>query len=172
MASLLHVAVGLAGARALAGRPALGPALLGVGLSLLPDADVIAFAFGVPYADPLGHRGASHSLAFAVGMGVLVGAVAAARRSGGLRWGLGATALVASHPLLDALTDGGLGVALFWPWDGARHFAPWRPIPVAPIGPGMLSARGAAVLLAELLPSLPLLLAGLWPGRTAAAPRA
>ena len=35
----------------------------------LPDADVIGFRFGISYADAFGHRGFSHSLAFALLMG-------------------------------------------------------------------------------------------------------
>lgn len=31
------------------------------------------------------------------------------------------------------LTDGGKGIALLWPFDGARMFAPFRPIEVSPI---------------------------------------
>ena len=34
--------------------------------SSLPDADVAAFGFGIPYDHPLGHRGFTHSIAFAV----------------------------------------------------------------------------------------------------------
>jgi len=160
MASLLHIAVGLAAGRLYKGRPVLLAAMGFSALSMLPDADVIAFALDIPYSDPFGHRGASHSLAFAAGMGVLIGLVS--RR---LRLGLLVAAVVASHPLLDALTDGGLGVALLWPWDDARMFAPWRPIPVSPIGASFVSARGLSVMLAELLPALPLLIYGLWPAR-------
>ena len=69
------------------------------------------------------------------------------------------------HGLLDALTDGGLGVALAWPWSDARIFAPWRPLPVAPIGGGLLSLRGARVMALETLVFAPLLLYGLWPRR-------
>ena len=39
--------------------------LLGAGCSMVPDLDVIGFRFGVQYGDLLGHRGLSHSLAFA-----------------------------------------------------------------------------------------------------------
>ena len=56
----------------------------------------------------------------------------------------------ASHPLLDALTSGGLGVALAWPWSDHRFFAPWRPIRVSPFAPQFFSARGLATLLSEL----------------------
>jgi len=56
----------------------------------------------------------------------------------------------ASHPLLDAMTSGGLGVALAWPWSEHRFFAPWRPIRVSPFAPQFFSARGLATLLSEL----------------------
>lgn len=56
----------------------------------------------------------------------------------------------ASHPLLDAMTSGGLGVALAWPWSEHRFFAPWRPIRVSPFAPQFFSARGIATLLSEL----------------------
>lgn len=135
------------------GRAAVPPRLLAAGAlaAVAPDFDSVAFLAGIPYADAFGHRGASHSLAFAMAIGV-PGALAA-------RW-LGTTRLrafavlalcTASHPLLDALTDGGLGVALLWPWSEARLFAPWRPIAVSPIGTGFFSARGLAVLGSELV---------------------
>ena len=142
-----------------------------VALSLLPDADVVAFALGIPYEATWGHRGATHSLAFAAAMGVLA-AVAWPRidRSRRAAWGLVAALVVASHPLLDALTDGGLGVALAWPWSDARMFAPWRPLPVAPIGRRLLSGWGMRVMATETLVFAPLLLYALWPrGRDPAA---
>jgi inner membrane protein len=42
-------------------------------------------------------------------------------------------AATVSHGLLDALTDGGLGVAFFSPFDTSRYFFPWRPISVCPM---------------------------------------
>lgn len=170
MASLGHIAVGLA-----AGRLYVGPdapwrdrvdAMLRLGaLSLLPDLDVVAFAFGVPYGAPLGHRGASHALLTAIVVGALASAAVA---SAGGRWRRAlvfAAAVTASHGLLDALSDGGRGVALLWPLSARRYFAPWRPIPVAPIGAGMLSARGGAVMLWELAVFLPLWAYALLPRR-------
>ena len=164
MASLGHVAVGIAAARAHAGglgvaRPSLSAYVAFAALALLPDADVLAFGFHVPYAATWGHRGAAHSLAIAA----VVGLVVLVLRSP--RTGFYAAAVVASHGLLDALTDGGLGVALPWPASHARYFAPWRPVPVAPIGARMLSARGLHVVLVEALASLPLTLYALWPSR-------
>jgi inner membrane protein len=124
---------------------------------MLPDADVVAFAFGVAYEDPWGHRGATHSLLF----GAAIGAAAAiAAPLFGLRrvkmWLL-ASLVVISHPLLDTLTDGGLGCALFWPFDLARYFALWRPIPVSPLGLDFLSLSGAFVAAVELILFAPLL---------------
>lgn len=167
MASFGHVAVGLAAGALVAGGPggsrrSLALACAGfVALSLLPDLDVIAFRFGVPYEAPLGHRGASHALSVAVAIG---GLVALWRPKVGLVAGL----VVASHGLLDALTDGGRGVALLWPLSDERFFAPWRPIPVAPLGRRMLSARGIEVVLAEVLIFAPLWIAAIvrvWTGR-------
>lgn len=159
MASILHVAVGLAAGRLHAGRPKLLPALAFSALSMLPDADVLMFKLGYAYRHPLGHRGASHSIVFALACGLLALAFTrGAWKTAGL-----VALVVLSHPLLDALTDGGLGVGLLWPFSTERFFAPWRPIPVAPLGWGFLSPWGLKVALAEALPSLPLVLYALWP---------
>jgi inner membrane protein len=65
--------------------------------------------------------------------------------------------------MLDMFTNGGLGCALFAPFDNTRYFFPWRPIKVAPIGVGsFFTERGWAVFLSELkwvgLPSIVLLI--------------
>lgn len=149
---LTHALMPLAAGIAL-GTQRIPPRLLAAGMiaAILPDADVAGFKLGIDYAHALGHRGASHSLAFAMACG---GAVAAC----GARW-LRASATTAflfialsaaSHALLDMLTDGGLGVALFWPWSETRHFAPWRMIEVSPFANRFFSARGVEVLLSEL----------------------
>ena len=57
----------------------------------------------------------------------------------------------ASHGFLHAMTDGGLGVAFFSPFDNHRFFLPWTPIRVSPIGVGrFFTDRGLAVLQSEL----------------------
>ncbi|MGS1318014.1 metal-dependent hydrolase [Stenotrophomonas geniculata] len=156
----------------------------GVVAAMLPDADVLAFALHIPYADAFGHRGASHSLLFACVLAALAAVWAcfgsgrpwSAPHSSGSRrpWSavsrqprlaptqrgptLASTVqaavfvfiCAASHPLLDAMTSGGLGVALAWPWSEQRFFAPWRPIRVSPFAPQFFSARGIATLLSEL----------------------
>jgi inner membrane protein len=119
-------------------------------LSFLPDADVVGFSFGIRYADQWGHRGASHSLVFAALVAAVVGGLAPLVKRPALRTGLVALLVVASHPLLDTLTNGGLGCALFWPFDHTRYFAPWTPIPVSPIGLRFLSPYGLFVALVEL----------------------
>jgi len=129
---------------------------------MLPDVDVIGFSFGIRYDDMFGHRGFTHSLFFAA----VVGALAAWRlshpshRPGSdlhqpasdlhfLALFLWFTAVTASHGLLDALTDGGRGIAFFAPISNHRYFFPWRPIQVSPIGAGFLSPRGLHVLVSE-----------------------
>ena len=58
----------------------------------------------------------------------------------------------ASHGVLDAMTNGGLGVAFLSPFDNSRYFLPWRPIRVSPIGLGrFFGQRGYLVLQNELL---------------------
>lgn len=80
-----------------------------------------------------------------------------------LRTTLFSIAVMASHGVLDAFTDGGLGIAFLWPFDDTRFFAFFRPIPVAPIGAAFLGERGLGVLLAETLLFAPLLAYALWP---------
>jgi len=49
-------------------------------------------------------------------------------------WGLMLLGIIiASHGLLDALTNGGKGIALLAPFDQTRYFFPWTPIKVAPL---------------------------------------
>lgn len=160
--------MGMAAARALSGPRTSALRLLGSmtawsTLSLLPDADVLGFAWGIAYGDPFGHRGASHSLACALGVGLCSGVLLCALRGHWLTSLLAVTAVVASHGLLDTLTDGGLGCALYWPFDDRRVFAPWRPIPVAPIGAAFFTSRGLEVAAVEALLFSPLLIYALWP---------
>ena len=164
MATVGHLVVGLVAARRVSPLGlASGAGWTGtlIALSFFPDADVLAFAFGIPYSAPWGHRGASHSPVFAAGCALLL--VLAVPRLRRLDLGLLVFAVMASHGVLDAFTDGGLGIAFLWPFSHERFFAPWQPIPVAPIGAGLLSARGLQVVMMELLLFLPLLPLAFWP---------
>jgi inner membrane protein len=50
------------------------------------------------------------------------------------------------------MTDGGLGIAFFAPFDNERYFFPWRPIAVSPISvTAFFSERGLAVIRSEIL---------------------
>jgi inner membrane protein len=123
--------------------------------SVIPDLDVIGFDFGIRYGDFWGHRGFTHSIVFAALLAAA--AVAIAFRSplpsiGRFSLWLYFFLATASHGLLDAMTDGGLGVAFFAPFDNRRYFLPWTPIRVSPIGIGrFFTARGVAVIQTELL---------------------
>ena len=123
--------------------------LLCILLALLPDADVISFAFGIPYESQWGHRGFTHSAFFAFVMGLFSTFLFSENKKSVF---LLATLSTFSHPLSDMLTDGGLGVALWWPFDTGRYFFPWRPIEVSPIGIGnFIGLRGLQVLASELV---------------------
>ena len=161
MAGLGHIAVGMAAAKVLRREPSVSigfarAAVVLSALSMAPDLDVIGFAFGIPYEAPLGHRGASHSVVAAIVIGLLCAAIPGWGGASRRRVFAIVAATVASHGLLDTLTDGGRGVALLWPFDVARYFAPVRPIPVSPIGAGLLSIRGGYVVLVELVVFAPL----------------
>lgn len=130
--------------------------IAGVALAALPDLDVIGFTHGVPYASILGHRGLTHSLTFAALMVCLTSfswrcVREISRRDMICLWTYLFVA-AASHGLLDAITDGGLGVALLAPFNKTRFFLPWRPIAVSPIGlSSFFTTRGAQVLANEAL---------------------
>jgi inner membrane protein len=50
------------------------------------------------------------------------------------------------------LTNGGRGVALLWPLETLRHFTPFTPIAVSPIGlSDFISALGIKVLYSETI---------------------
>jgi inner membrane protein len=110
--------------------------IMGIACSVLPDLDVIGFRFGIHYSDFWGHRGFTHSLIFAVILAGLTAVAIPQRAFETHRRFLFVyiSLATASHGLLDAMTNGGLGVAFFSPFDNRRYFLPWRPIRVSPIG--------------------------------------
>ena len=144
--------------------------LLAVISAILPDIDVLGFHAGIAYGDLWGHRGITHSLLFAGLWSVLVVAVFFWARKWRRQWlGLFSVFFVItlSHGLLDAMTNGGLGIAFFAPFDETRYFLPYRPIAVSPLGlKAFFDVRGVHILYNEMiwvgLPSLGLLLLGLW----------
>jgi inner membrane protein len=152
---------------------ALGPDIVPPGLmalalvsAVLPDIDALGLWLGIPYEHPFGHRGFTHSLPFAValaGAGSLLAPAVGATPS--TAFGV-LLVSAASHGLIDAMTNGGLGIAFFSPFSRRRSFLPWRVIEVSPLRPSALfSRRGFEVLRSEtrwiVLPCLMVALAGL-----------
>ena len=166
MASVFsHAFVALTLGKALPHRAMKRPLLLtGAICSIVPDLDVIGFAFGIQYGDLWGHRGMTHSLFFA---GLLSAALVALgyRQESSTKAGIGLYLFLctASHGVLDALTDGGLGIAFFSPFDLTRYFFPFRPVAVSPIGiSNFFSTDALRILASEItwiwLPTLAVLL--------------
>jgi inner membrane protein len=160
MASLGHIAVGLAAGKAFDPDPVVSrrAAIAFTLVSLWPDADAIAFVFKIPYSHPFGHRGATHSLLVALAIGLASALVANKRGLDVKRTVLFTTVVAASHGLLDTITyGGGRGCALLWPFSDARFWAPeaMRIIPIAPIGLELLSVGGLYVMAVELVFFLP-----------------
>jgi inner membrane protein len=130
--------------------------VLGCICSAIPDADALGYKLGVPYESMWGHRGITHSFAFAILLGLLVTAAFFRGAKFNTRpfyalW-LYFFICTASHCLLDAMTTGGLGVAFFAPFDNSRYFLPWRMIKVSPISiTRFFSSRGLQVLASEFV---------------------
>jgi inner membrane protein len=120
--------------------------------SLLPDLDAVSFRFGVSYSSWLGHRGFSHSLFFALLCGVFGACIAPWLKASRFLSGTVIFLAVASHIALDALTNGGLGVAVLWPFSDARYFFPWQPIQVSPLSMKVFltTQKGLRVIVSEL----------------------
>ena len=160
-----HIAVPVA-ARLGVGKVALPATLLSMGLllSVLPDADVLLHRLGVPYESEFGHRGASHSFAFALLASTICTAIYARMFNRSFMWPwLYLFVCAASHPLLDTCTNAGHGAALLWPISEQRFFATFRPIEASPLSlRRFFGEPGLRVLLSELLwVWLPMLTMGL-----------
>ncbi len=111
--------------------------LLAAFCAVVPDADVIGFRFGIGYETMFGHRGFTHSLVFAFLLGLAVVLFFyAEEKANSKRFYLLVFfffCCTLSHPILDAMTNGGLGVAFFSPFSNERYFFPFRPIIVSPL---------------------------------------
>jgi inner membrane protein len=157
MASVFSHAVAALSLGACFYRPGIPKRLwvIGAVCSAIPDLDVIGFDFGIRYGDFWGHRGFTHSLLSAA----LLATAAIILLRPGNNSSVGASWMwtylflaTASHGLLDAMTDGGLGVAFFSPFNNQRYFLPWRPILVSPIGiDAFFSDYGLAALQNEFV---------------------
>ncbi|MEW4925350.1 metal-dependent hydrolase [Algibacter sp. 2305UL17-15] len=117
--------------------------------TILPDFDVIGFRMDVPYESPLGHRGFSHSILFALLWSLLL--MFTIGRKHKVIWFLVIFLSTLSHGLLDALTTGGEGVGFFIPFENSRYFFPWRVIKVSPLSIGSFFTEwGMQVIWSEI----------------------
>jgi inner membrane protein len=128
--------------------------VLGAACAMGPDLDVLGYWVGIPYGHMLGHRGLTHSLPFAAVLSALV-----------VRFGFSGPEWVrvrpqllsyffvatASHGVFDAMTDDGLGVAFFAPFEPTRYFFPFRPLPTFPMSAANLTNLFLSAKAYELL---------------------
>lgn len=93
----------------------------------------------------------THSLFFAGLLSAVLAALGYRQESSATKTGIGLYLFLctASHGVLDALTDGGLGIAFFSPFDLTRYFFPFRPVAVSPIGIGNFFSTDALRILAS-----------------------
>ena len=130
--------------------------LLGMFCAVFPDVDVLAFELGVPYEHMFGHRGFFHSLLFAYLQGLFIVRIFYSEYNfmtrESMTIGFYFFCCGVSHSVLDAMTNGGLGVAFFAPFDSTRYFLPWRPIEVSPLSVDTFFGEwGLKVIKSELL---------------------
>ena len=134
----------------------LSTLLISMACATIPDLDVVGFEFGIRYGNMLGHRGFSHSILFALLSGMSVSYFFFKERLAktidfiSISWFY--FACTASHGILDAMTDGGLGVGFFIPFSAERYFFSYRPIPVSSLHVhAFFTSHGLSVLKEELL---------------------
>lgn len=152
---MTHAVVGLALARAAQARTGVPARILlplGTFCAILPDADVLGLP-GIDLGWGLSHRGVTHSVAFALLLAA-VGAYAVKRgvpTARTLALALLLFVITLSHGLLDAMTNGGPGIAFAAPFSDGRFFLPWRPLEVSPIGARFFSMRGFTAMVSEIV---------------------
>ena len=117
--------------------------------TILPDADVLTFKLGIVYEHPLGHRGFTHSILFAMFWALLLMLLFGRKHK--FIWFVVIFLSTLSHGILDAMTSGGNGVGFLIPFNNERFFFPFREIKVSPIGiERFFSDWGLQVVLSEL----------------------
>ncbi|WP_295983289.1 metal-dependent hydrolase [uncultured Algibacter sp.] len=129
--------------------------------AILPDFDVITFKLGIAYQHPLGHRGFTHSIFFAILWALVL--MLTIGRNNKLIWFLVIFLSTISHGIFDAMTSGGEGIGFFIPFNNDRFFFSFREILVSPLGiKKFFSGWGLRVVLSEIkfivIPSLLILL--------------
>lgn len=142
--------------------------VIGLILTILPDIDIVGLRLGIPYSHLFGHRGFSHSLFFAINISLFVSLIFYKYYGEKIVsvW-LFLFLCTLSHGLLDALTNGGLGIAFFSPFTNERYFFPFQPIEVSTLNiKSFFAGQGLEVLKSEIIwiwiPALLVFLFGLY----------
>lgn len=97
--------------------------------AMAPDLDAIANPlFGLQANSIYSHRGFTHSLFVAMGAGIFAAAIHRRLRVRPLTAAAVVGGAMATHGLMDMMTDSGSPVAILWPLSSTRLYADWRPI--------------------------------------------
>lgn len=125
-----HALLPVAAALAFAERPVPWKLVLAAAIAAAaPDVDgLFKHFFGIMPTTPYGHRGAAHSLFTAIAAGFVAAFFHKALGVRPLVAGVLVGSAMASHGLLDMMTNSGDPVAYLWPLSSTRLFADWRPI--------------------------------------------
>jgi inner membrane protein len=126
--------------------------LAGIILTIMPDIDILSFRFGIPYDHTFGHRGFTHSLFFAAVISVLcAGVISRGKNRNFLSIWAFLFLCAASHGIIDALTNGGYGIAFLSPFSNERYFFPFQPIEVSTLSiKRFFEGQGLEVISSEL----------------------
>jgi inner membrane protein len=176
MASIGHLAAGAALGALYSRKTGSNPPVTIItfaALALAPDLDLVTSLWGVPPNTPFAHRGITHSLSFALAVAGLVallyrGSTGRKVLAGGI-----ALAALASHGVLDTMSQLGNGPMLLWPFSAQSYEFIWRPIPGVLNAAHYLTVQAIPTLIVETLIFLPLILftlATLLPRRAEKAP--
>lgn len=105
----------------------------------IPDLDSFAdHLWRVPESSIYSHRGAAHSLFMAIAAGAVAALFHSRLRAEPLCAGVAIGAAMASHGILDMMTNSDRPVAYLWPLSSLRLFADWRPLDSIPVETGHL----------------------------------
>ena len=160
MASIGHLAVGAALGAYYSRKTGSNPKitiLTFAGLAVAPDLDLVTSFLGVSPNTPVSHRGITHSFPFAFAVAALV-AIFLRNRGRGLLAGGVTLAALASHGLLDAMSQLGNGPMLLWPFTVQSYEFIWRPIPGVLNSSHYLTLQAMPTLAVETLMFLPLII--------------
>lgn len=117
--------------------------------AMLPDIDTIGYWLGIRYDSLWGHRGITHSIAFAIALALIAAFNHQRLQSTVWRCALFVGLATISHPLLDMCTNNGKGVMLLWPLSEHRWVFPDHPIMTSPIGIARFLQRAQMVMTSE-----------------------